>query len=77
MDADGVETRPFCHRARSCSLKAVGAHPRSTHRRRGVHRLHTVDRRGTVLIPLFAHSFHSCTLLPMHIADLQKMAIAE
>ena len=67
MDADGVETRHFCHRARSCSLKAVCAHPRSTHRRRGVHRLHTVDRRGTFLIPLFAHSFHPRTLLPMHI----------
>jgi len=66
MDADGLETRHFCHRARSCSLKAVCAHLRSTHRRRGVHRLHTVDCRGTFLIPLFAHSFHPRTLLPMH-----------
>jgi len=66
MDAVGVETRHFCHHARSFSLKAVCARPRSAHRRRDVHRLHTVDRRGTVLIPLSAHHFRSCTLLPMH-----------
>ena len=66
MDDDGVEARHFCHRTQSCSLKAVCTHPRSTHRCRGVHRLRTVDRRGTVLIPLFAHSFHPCTLLLMH-----------
>jgi len=56
----------FCHRARSCLLKAVCTHPRSIHRRRGVHRLHTVDCRGTLLIPLSAHSCHQRTLLPMH-----------
>ena len=66
MDADGVETRHFCHRARSCSLKAFCAHPRSALRLRDGHRLHTVDLRGTVLIPLSAPRFHSCTLLPMH-----------
>ena len=66
MDADGVETRHFCHRVCSCSLKAVCAHPKSTHRRFGVHRLQTVDRRGTVLISRFAHSFHPGTPLPMH-----------
>ena len=66
MDADGVETRHFCHRARLCSMRAVCVYPRSTHRRRGGHRLHTVDRRGTFLIPLFAHIFHQRTLLPMH-----------
>jgi len=49
MDADGVKTRASCHCAPSCSLKALCAHPRSTHRRRGVHRLHTVDCRGTVV----------------------------
>jgi len=66
MDADGVETRHFCHRALSFSLKAVCARPRSAHRCRDVHCLHKVDRRGTVLIPLSAHRFRSCTLLPMH-----------
>jgi len=47
MYADGVETCHFCHRARSCSLKAGCAHPRSTHRRRGIHHVHTVDNPGT------------------------------
>ena len=78
MDDDGVEARHFCHRTQSCSLKAVCTHPRSTHRCRGVHRLRTVDRRGTVLIPLFAHSFHPCTLLLMHtltVAMRRKLSV--
>jgi len=71
MDADGVEARHFCHHAGSCTLKVVCAHPRSTHRRRGVHRVHMVDRRGTSLIPIFGLSFHSCTLLPVHSWQVQ------
>jgi len=65
MDADGAEACHFCHHSGSCTLKVVCAHPRSTHSRRGVHRVHTDVRRGTFLIPIFGHSLHRCTLLPM------------
>ena len=66
VNADGVDARHFCHHARYCLLKAVCDQSRGTHRRRGVHCLDTVDRRGPFLIPLFAHCHYLCAMLSMH-----------